>query len=271
MRISKIIKEIEEKLQNANIDLFESKLLLSRYYNVSIGSLFTLDVNERDYDSIMAIVDRRLNHEPLDIIFGKTCFYGRDFIVTSDVLSPRLDSEVLIEEVKQIATPSSHVLDLCTGSGALGITIKLECNCSVTLSDISSKAINVSKDNMKLHNVELDVVSSDLFQNINGRFDIIVSNPPYIKTEVIESLDEEVRRFDPIIALDGGSDGLDFYRLISFDAKSYLNTNGYLLFEIGYDQAESVKDILIKDGYVVIKQVKDFGGNDRVIVAKLNN
>lgn len=271
MGISNVIKEIEKIFKQNNIDAYEAKLLLSRYFDVSIGRLFAIEVGEHDYKDIMQIVNRRINHEPLDIIFGKTCFYGRDFIVTKDVLSPRLDSEVLIEEVKAFINVNDKVLDLCTGSGALGITVKLETGADVELSDISKKALNIASSNAKLHNVDVALIEGDLFENINQKYNIIISNPPYIKTKVVEELDEEVKMYDPILALDGGIDGLDFYKRITCDARNYLVDGGYLVFEIGYDQAVSVCDILVGYDYKVLKVVKDYGGNDRVIVAKFNN
>lgn len=270
MRISNVIKEIEERFKQFDIGVYEAKLLLSRYFDMSIGMLYTIDISESDYKNIMSIVSRRINHEPLDIIFGKTCFYGRDFIVTSDVLSPRLDSEVLIEVSKDVIKSDDIVLDLCSGSGALGITIKLETGADVTLSDISAKTLKVASDNAKFHGVDVRYVQGDLFENISDKFNVIISNPPYIKTSVVNELDEEVKRFDPILALDGGVDGLDFYKRIIQEAKGYLKNNGYLIFEIGYDQAQSVSDILIQYGYELLKVVKDYGGNDRVVVAKVN-
>jgi len=271
MRISNVIKEIEERFKQFDIGVYEAKLLISRYFDVSIGMLYTIDISESDYKNIMSIVSRRINREPLDIIFGKTCFYGRDFIVTSDVLSPRLDSEVLIDVCKDFIKSGDKVLDLCSGSGALGITIKLETDTDVTLSDISAKTLKVASDNANLYGVDVCYVQGDLFENILDKYNVIISNPPYIRTSVVNKLDEEVKRFDPILALDGGVDGLDFYNRIIQEAKVYLEDGGYLIFEIGYDQAQSVSDILIEYNYKVLKVVKDYGGNDRVIVAKFGS
>ena len=134
-------------------------------------------------------------------------------------------------------------------------------------SDISDKALMVARKNASKIGVDVKFIESDLFNNINGKFDLIVSNPPYIKKSVIPSLDKQVRN-EPILALDGGKDGLDFYRKISYDAKKFLNNNGYLCFEIGYDQRKDVEDILLQNGYINIYSKKDYGGNDRIIICK---
>lgn len=181
------------------------------------------------------------------------------------VLIPRQDTEILVEEVLKVAQKEDNILDLCTGSGIIGISLaKNLLSDKITAIDISDTALNVAKRNAKKQNVNIKYIKSDLFENVQDKFDIIASNPPYIETETIESLTEDVKN-EPILALDGGEDGLDFYRKIAKDAKEYLNENGKLFFEIGYNQKESVSKILKQLDYKDIECVKDLADNDRVI------
>lgn len=217
-------------------------------------------------------ISLRLKHVPLGYIFGKTNFLGVDLKVTPDVLIPRLDTEILVERVCKDAKNRKSkvsVLDIGTGSGAIAIVIAKETNAKVTAVDISTKALGVAKQNEKSNGAEIEFIESDLFQNLNGRkFDFIVSNPPYIESDIVDKLDEEVKNNEPKLALDGGKDGLDYYRTIINQAPLYLNKHGRLYFEIGYNQADAVTKLMQKD-FKNIEVLKDYEGNDRVVLGDL--
>lgn len=220
-----------------------------------------------EYESVLK---KRAEHIPLQYITGETEFMGLTFKVNSNVLIPRQDTETLVEEALKVAKPGMKVLDMCTGSGCIIISIlhhgkELEGYAS----DISRHAINVAKENAKSNQVAVSFETGDLFDHIKGTYDIIVSNPPYIRTEEIAKLMPEVQNFEPYNALDGKEDGLFFYRRIVEQAGDYLNPGGYLLFEIGHDQGEDVSELMVKAGFKNVRVVKDLAGNDRVVTGGL--
>ena len=227
--------------------------------------------SSEETSKIMAAVEKRLKHIPLGYIFGKSYFFGREFKVNENVLIPRQDTEILIEKVcKDIMARKEKVsvLDIGTGSGAIAITVQKETGANVSAVDVSDGAIEVAKQNAKSLDADINIFKSDLFENIEGKFDFIISNPPYIESSVIETLDEEVKSNEPILALDGGEDGLDFYKKIVSIAPNYLNQGGKLYFEIGYNQADALKS-LMKDQFKNIEVFKDYGDNDRVVVGEI--
>lgn len=232
---------------------------------------FVEQFSTEETSKIMAAVEKRIKHIPLGYIFGKSYFYGREFKVNENVLIPRQDTEILIDEIcKDIKSRQENVsvLDIGTGSGAIAITVQKETNAKVLAVDVSKKALEIAKDNAKHLEADVEFVQSDLFEKVEGKFDFIVSNPPYIETDVIETLDDEVKLNEPILALDGGCDGLDFYRKIVDDAPKYLNKGGKLYFEIGYNQADALKN-LMKEKFKDILVYKDYGDNDRVVVGEI--
>lgn len=240
-------------------------------------------------------ISRRCSHEPLQYILGKAWFYGREYAVNENVLIPRADTEVLAEQAikyagsiaadKAVVTVSDsgsadenikmHILDMCTGSGCIAITLALEtAESHVVAVDLSGEALNVAKENRdKLGAENVSFVQSNLFDELaeyrTGQFDIIVSNPPYIETDVIETLSEEVREFEPAMALDGTKDGLYFYRRITEEAVHFLKNGGYLMYEIGYNQGEAVRKIMQAAGFEEIDVIKDYAGLDRVVKGRL--
>lgn len=228
------------------------------------------DIAER-YD---AVIDRRSSHIPLQHITGQAWFYGRGFNVNSDVLVPRQDTEVLVSEALKVINAKDSVLDMCTGSGCIIITLALEKKLGRALgADISEDALKVASGNReKLGADDVTFVKSNIFSDINVNddelFDVIVSNPPYIATGEIETLTEEVRIHDPYIALDGLEDGLHFYREITQQSMNYIKSGGWLLYEIGCTQAHDVSDIMSEYGYSNIKVIKDLAGLDRVVMGQ---
>ena len=236
-------------------------------YAMNSGKALTSDQLRR----IGKMVDERKSGKPVQHITGTAYFYGYEFRVTPDVLIPRYDTEVLTHEAieRLRSDPEKNtVLDLCTGSGCIGISIKKELpNVRVIASDISDKALNIARTNAANLGAAVEFIESDLFENINEKFDMIVSNPPYVKTTEKDSLDTEVKDHDPELALYAGEDGLDCYRRIAAEAKEYLKEGGILALEIGCDQAEAVSGLLKENGFDNIEVYKDLAGLDRVIIA----
>ena len=205
--------------------------------------------------------------EPWQYVVGKTEFYGRTFVVNKNVLIPRQETELVTEQLLKRIDKKSQVLDLCCGSGVIGITAALEKGASVDLADISKEALKVAKQNAKLNKANVQIIESDMFIAITDMYNAIVCNPPYIESDVIATLDDSVKNFEPKIALDGGKDGLDFYREIADIAPNCLYKNGLLVLEIGYNQGEAVK-ALLEDKFNV-EVMKDYSGNDRIVIATL--
>ena len=221
-------------------------------------------------DEYRVVIRKRAEHVPLQYITGEQEFMGLPFKVNSNVLIPRQDTETLVEEALKVIRPGMKVLDMCTGSGCILISIlKNVLNVEGVGCDISKQALIVAKENAKLNNVVATFERSDLFDQVTENFDVIVSNPPYIRTEEIATLMPEVCQFEPVGALDGKEDGLFFYRKMIAESSKYLNPNGVILFEIGYDQGQDVSLMLKEAGYQDVQIVKDLAQNDRVVIGRL--
>lgn len=276
MKIKEALSKGIEKLKINNIEeaSLKARMLLSHILKQNKEYLLIHSEKEIDEKDFFIGIDNLIKNTPIQYIINKQEFMNMEFYVDENVLIPQPDTEILVEEVIKLANDKHEVkiLDLCTGSGCIAIALSKNIRkAKITATDISIKAIQIAKLNAERNLVKsnnISFIESDMFENIQDRFDIIVSNPPYIETEVIETLSEEVRK-EPILALDGGKDGLKFYRQIAENAYKYLNSEGCLCLEIGYNQKEKVIQILenIKQ-YKNIYCKKDLGNNDRIIIAK---
>ncbi len=229
------------------------------------------EITAQEEAEIMDIVSRRNSGEPLQYILGETEFMGYTFKVNDLVLIPRQDTETLVETVvKKIKDKKVRVLDIGTGSGCVGISIAKLCpNADVTLLDYSEAILEVASENAKLNGVDVKLEHCDILEEIpEGKYDVIVSNPPYIETDTIFSLDNIVTSYEPPEALDGGFDGLLFYQRITEIAPEIMEENSYIAFEIGYEQGEAVSEILDEAEFSGIKVIKDPCDNDRVVTGK---
>lgn len=235
------------------------------------------EISIKQYNEFKENIKKIINGIPLQYITNKQEFMKLNFYVDKNVLIPQPDTEILVESVielsKKIKT-NVKILDLCTGSGAIAISIDYilkqnNIKSEVFASDISSKALEIAKRNNQENNTNVKFILSNLFTNIDNKFNIIVSNPPYIKTKEIEALSKQVQN-EPILALDGGIDGLDFYKKIVEEAYKYITESGYLCLEIGYDQKEDVIKLINKNNnYKYEKCIKDLSNNNRCIIAQV--
>ncbi len=259
----------------------EAEVLFTNILNCSRQSLYLdkdIFLDKAKFSFVSSALRRRIKGEPIQYILGRTEFMGLEFKVTPDVFIPRPETEILVEKTVEIARSSDpgarSILDIGTGSGCIAVSLaKFLPNIILTATDISHKAIETAQSNALLNNAadKIKFIYSDLFTSYGlliRSYDIIVSNPPYIPAAEIEELQPEVK-YEPRIALDGGKDGLDFYRRIIDKAPSYLKENGFLIMEIGFNQGEAIKNIFQKSGYFqIIELIKDYNNIDRVVIAK---
>lgn len=272
------VKLAEEGIEEFSLDAW---YLLEYVTGVSKAMYFAepeRTVSEENADRYIDCIRQRAAHIPLQHITGEQEFMGYPFCVNEHVLIPRQDTEILVEEAIQIMRPKMKILDMCTGSGCIVLSILKMCKEKYYMTDlqgvgadVSEEALKVARENSRRLEVPVTWIQSDLFAKIpeEEKYDVIVSNPPYIETAVIDTLQEEVRLHDPYIALDGKEDGLYFYRRIISEADKYLKPQGKLMFEIGCDQAEAVEELMKNAGYEQITVKKDLAGLDRVVYGTL--
>lgn len=226
-------------------------------------------IEQKDEERYRDLLQKRGSHIPLQHLTGTCDFMGLTFQVNDQVLIPRQDTETLVESALSRLKEGDRALDLCTGSGCIILSLeKLGPGIRGLGADISAAALAVAKRNRDSLGLESDFCISDLFEGIEGVFDMIVSNPPYIASGKIPGLMEEVRGFEPLLALDGGADGLDFYRRIIKDARNFLKPGGWLGLEIGYDQREAVEELLRRQGFIRTETLQDLAGLDRTVWAE---
>ena len=259
-----------EQEREAQLD---ARLLLEHVCGTSVQTLLLegdRPVSESDADLYRELIKRRCSREPLAYILGKWDFMGLEFGVSSHVLIPEQDTENLVEEVMRELCDGDRILDLCTGSGCILLSLLHYSNATTGVgTDLSEEAIAAARENAERLGLSdrSEWRTGDLFEAVRPeeRFDIIVSNPPYIESGIIAELEPEVRIHEPRMALDGGDDGLDFYRRIIPEAADHLVTGGMLFLEIGYDQADQVSALMKDAGYYEVRAIKDYGGNDRIV------
>ncbi len=273
----------DAKLLYCFLDKLDSVGLLMRWQDV---------LQDNSCESYFELIERRAAGEPLQYITGTQEFMGFPFNVTPAVLIPRQDTETMVEDAIELIEKGTlrgeeyikpqaikEVLDLCCGSGAIGISIAKSCGkTKVICSDVSEEALKVAEQNAALNGCKsVKIQKSNMFEAFNSRlgrkkFDLIISNPPYIESSVIPTLQREVKDYEPMMALDGGEDGLDFYRIIASEGEDYLQKNGVIMLEIGYDQGKAVTEMLQETGsFVSIRCLKDLAGKDRIVVARLED
>lgn len=267
---------IEAKIPSPRL---EARILIANAVNTDINNVSSdITLNNEQINKLNAMILERKNHKPLDKIIGLKGFYCYDFCTTTDVLSPRPDTEVLVEEAISIIKKNTFntLLDLGTGSGCIVLSILAQCpDVKATAVDISAKAIKIAQKNAKNLNVinRCNFVNASWFDTdfcgkLANKYEVIVSNPPYIPTDDIKTLEPEVKNFDPILALDGGTDGLDCYKQIAIVAKEKISDNGYVLIEAGINQENDIINIFKSQGFTHIKSINDLNSIPRCLVFK---
>ena len=267
----------KKQLEDAGIEeaALDARLLLEYICHTDRNALLVhgdsvrSDLEEQFY---RMVIEKRAQRIPLQHITGQQEFMGLTFKVNEHVLIPRQDTEILVEEAMRYLSDGMRILDICTGSGCILLSLlKYSNECEGLGVDISDDALAVARENAQNLGLETEFRHSDLLEKVEGKFDMIVSNPPYIETAVIDTLMPEVREHEPMLALDGREDGLYFYRRIVEQCTSYMTRGARLFFEIGYDQGEAVKDMMIHKGFCEVEIIKDYAGLDRVVTGCWNN
>ncbi len=277
--VASALAAARKRLQAAGIDdpLLDARLLIAEVVGFSLTDFVMKPdrpITGEENARIAAMIERRASGEPVHRILGHREFYGLDLLLSKETLEPRPDTEVLVDTLRPVlkevaaAKGSARILDMGTGTGAICLALLKECPEATGIgSDTSIDALETAAKNAARNGLgkRFETMRSDWFEKISGRFDIIVSNPPYIRTDVVATLDQEVRNHEPMAALDGGQDGLAPYRLIAADADRFLVENGIVGVEIGFDQMLDVSAIFASHGFSLLDAVKDYGGNDRVL------
>lgn len=267
-KVSVMTDKLKKDFSAAGIDESDAEWIVSIVSGIKRSELGgDKKLRSSEIDKINELAAKRLTGKPLCYVLGNCDFYGYEIKVDERVLIPRPETEELVSEVLKVASRDKTVLDLCTGSGAIALVISKKSGAKVVATDISEGALEVAKENFKLFDADIKTELIDLYGDIDDKFDIIVSNPPYIKTSDMDGLDDVVKNYEPHLALDGGADGLDFYRRICAGAKARLNDGGMIFLEVGAGQANDVKKMLDEEFNVEI--IKDISGVDRIIRAGL--
>lgn len=273
--LREIYTEGKNRLQKAGVQSYEFDARQLLFFAFSIdANQYLLNQSmplsreeEKKVNSYFEAIQKRSEKIPLQYITGEQNFCGLDFYVNENVLIPRLDTEVLVEKILEYEEPGQRVMDMCTGSGCIAITLQKLGGFQVMAVDISDEALTLARKNAQRNQAQVTFFQSNMFEQLSNtsKVDVIVSNPPYIESKVVDELDDEVKKYEPRLALDGMEDGLHFYRILAREGKRFLNEGGRLYVEIGFDQAEAVKEIFGAQGFLDIQVYKDLAGLDRVV------
>lgn len=267
MVIHELLTTAEKVIDRIDAEVLLSHILSCNKIDLLLNKQKTVTEGEQSY--FLSLVNSRSKGCPVAYLIGKKEFYSLDFYVSEDVLIPRPDTETLVDEAIKKCKGKS-ILDICCGSGCIGITTFIEGGASsLSMCDISEKALDIARKNALRHKVNANIFKIDILNGvISNKYDIILSNPPYIETEVIKTLETDVKDFEPTLALDGGKTGLDFYPVIIKKSAAALLPSGYLFLEIGYNQGNTVAKMM-QDSFKNIKITKDLAGNDRVVSGQI--
>lgn len=274
--ILEILNWTTDYFQTQNIDnpRLNAELIIAHvlgYKRFDLYLNFDEPVLSPKRDLIKKYIVRRANHEPIQYILGETTFYGYRIRLTPDVLIPRPETEYLVELILCESKHQSKVLEIGTGSGAISIALKKQHpDFDIVATDISAAVLNIADQNAKENETDIDFIQSDLFENIDGKYDIIVSNPPYITEEEYTTLAKEIRKFEPGIALIAPEHGFYYYHKILSEASQYLKKDGLIYFEIGSKQASRIKKLAEKYGFKILALNKDLNGFDRILKLGMN-
>jgi protein-(glutamine-N5) methyltransferase, release factor-specific len=273
--LREVYTEGKNRLQKAGVQSYEfdARQLLFFVFSIDANqyllnqSMPLGEEEEKKVNSYFEAIQKRSEKIPLQYITGEQNFCGLDFYVNENVLIPRLDTEVLVEKILEYEEPGQRVMDMCTGSGCIAITLQKLGGFQVMAVDISEEALTLARKNAQRNQAQVTFFQSNMFEQLSNtsKVDVIVSNPPYIESKVVDELDDEVKKYEPRLALDGMEDGLHFYRILAREGKRFLNEGGRLYVEIGFDQAEAVKEIFGAQGFLDIQVYKDLAGLDRVV------
>ncbi len=273
--LREVYTEGKNRLQKAGVQSYEFDARQLLFFVFSIDANQYLlnqsmpfgEEEEKKVNSYFEAIQKRSEKIPLQYITGEQNFCGLDFYVNENVLIPRLDTEVLVEKILEYEEPGQRVMDMCTGSGCIAITLQKLGGFQVMAVDISEEALTLARKNAQRNQAQVTFFQSNMFEQLSNtsKVDAIVSNPPYIESKVVDELDDEVKKYEPRLALDGMEDGLHFYRILAREGKRFLNEGGRLYVEIGFDQAEAVKEIFGAQGFLDIQVYKDLAGLDRVV------
>lgn len=265
-----VTQNVIKELEKAGIkDISDAEWIVALCSGISRDEVYSDKIiKAKKIDVINKTVAERKTGRPLWYCIGDTEFFDYKIKVDERVLIPRPETELLVLEALKVINVNSNVLDLCTGSGVIAIAVNKKTNCNVTAVDVSLDALTVAKENAILNGANVTFIESNMFDSLSeNKFDVIISNPPYIESKVIDTLDDEVKNFEPKLALDGGVDGLDFYKIICENSKKYLIDNGYIFMECGIGQADKIAEIFSSIGNVEV--IKDYSEIDRIIKVKL--